>query len=161
MVGLLPETGLVRVEVQKNRDGRRVAPFLVEPSWGEGQFNLVYKGAAGGGQKLSPTCLKVHNVWIMARAEGRSTMSQAEIVEKAGASRSSVLKAIKILVENNSMYDTGQKVNGSPVYGWGPDPADESFVKSCAQLANERSDVAGGDTEAVRVVSDPEADSDE
>lgn len=111
MLGLSPDGGRTKVTVQKNRDGRRVAPFLLEPTWhADDSYTLEYSGAALGA-KLNPTALKVH-----AFMEGARTATQNAIIEKVGCARSTGVDAIKLLVSENLLLDTGAKQDRSPVY---------------------------------------------
>ena len=46
MLGLVPDDGRVRVQLEKNRDGRLVKPFILTPAWGAEGFYLTYGGSA-------------------------------------------------------------------------------------------------------------------
>lgn len=110
MAGLLPDGGRVKVVPEKQRDGKVLPPFLLTPSWEGGRFTLEYSGAALPA-KMTPTAIKVNNFMI-----GRGVASQAEIVAADIASRSAILAAIQQLVGVGVLFDTGDRVNGSPIY---------------------------------------------
>jgi hypothetical protein len=110
MFGLVPDGGRTKVVVEKNRDGRRIAPFYLTPTWAGDTYTLDYDGGACP-VKLTPTANKV-----LAFYQGRGRASQAEAVAAGLAARGTVQDAIRALVSVGLLYDTGNKVNGSPIY---------------------------------------------
>lgn len=119
MVGLVPDAGRTKVTVDKNRDGKRIAPFILEPSWNGGVYSLEYAGTAAPKNKLTPSALEIAN-WMQEHRQA----SQAEIVAAKLASRSATLEGINRLLATGSMHETGNRVNNSPIYRWGGPPRD-------------------------------------
>jgi len=133
MVGLVPDSGRTKIVVEKNRDGKRVPPFLLEPSWGGGAYRLDYVGSAGPDIKVTPTARKIE-AWM----QGRGQASQAEIVEARLAARSTTIEGIQRLLTAGSMQDTGNRVNGSPIYRWSDGLCESSGrVSGCPELESD------------------------
>jgi hypothetical protein len=117
MFGFVPDGGRTKVIVEKNRDGKRVPPFYLTPSWDGDVYTLAYDGAATEA-KLTPTATKVL-AWF--RGTGQATQARAINANLGG--RSTVQDAIAKLLEHNLIRDLGTKVNGSPLYAWVPEGA--------------------------------------
>ena len=110
MVGLLTEPGgSLKVRPQKNRDGRLLAPFRLQPAWDGDNFTLDYDGRFG-------EALSENGERVVAFVTGRFSATQADIINGAGLTRSTAQRAIREAVEAGRITDTGEKVNGSPIY---------------------------------------------
>lgn len=129
MFGFIPDEGRTKVSIGKNRDGRKLPPFLLQPSWEGDRYDVEYIGPSVTA-KLSPTALKVQGLWSGALSQGKRLMSQNEIVMGLpDVSRAMVRKAIGQLVEAGAMYDTGVRTpppGASVLYGYGPGKVSDS-----------------------------------
>lgn len=148
MAGLIPDEGRTRIQVGKNRDGRVIPPFLLEPSWTPdelpartGTYDVKYVGAPVTA-KLSQTALRVQAAFLQEVARGVRLVSQRELVQAVpDVSRQMVAKAIAQLLIAGVIHDTGAKTpppNPSPLYGYGsgqiePEPAPSSIEGATAQ----------------------------
>lgn len=110
MLGLIPDGGRTKVMVEKNRDGKRISPFYLTPSWEGDAYTLEYDGGAAAA-KLTPTAVKVL-AWMQAKGQA----SQAEIIAAKLAARSSIIDAITLLESSGCIADTGNKVGKSAIY---------------------------------------------
>ncbi len=111
MLGLVPDSGRTKIIVEKNRDGKRIAPFYLTPSWDDEKYDLTYDGPAITA-KLTPTAWKVY-AWM----QGHPGPASAAEINAAGlAARSSIKTALGSLVAQGVIHDTGERINGSPVY---------------------------------------------
>ena len=110
MFGLVPDGGRTKVIVEKNRDGRRLAPFYLEPTWSEDRYSVEYVGGACPA-RLSPTAERLRVFY-----SGRGMASQTEAIRAVGVSRSHGLEAIRQLVAAGLLRDTGNVAARSPIY---------------------------------------------
>jgi len=113
MLGLVPaDQGLVKVTIEKNRDGKIVKDFLLRPSWGPEGFYLEHAGEASS-EKVTPSEKRADDYL---RRVGLA--SQAEIMEQAGiGSRQTMLDVVQRRLASGAWIDTGQREAGkSPVF---------------------------------------------
>ncbi len=110
MLGLVPDAGRTKVMLEKNRDGKRLAPFFVTPSWEGDRYTLDYGGAAVSA-KLTKTAEAV-----LAFFRGSLQATQAQVVAAGVGARGTVRDAIAALVVAGQIADTGNRVNQSPIY---------------------------------------------
>jgi hypothetical protein len=111
MIGLTPDGGRVKVEVEKVRGGKKPGPFVLTPEWNaDGSFTLVYSGVVGT-VKFSPTAER-----MKAFTQGARSASQAELIAKVGCARSTGQTAIEALVAAGYLRATGTTRDRSPVY---------------------------------------------
>lgn len=109
MFGLVPDAGRIRLVMEKNRDGRVLPPFHLKAEWGLETLTLTYAGQAR--KALSAATEKVDGF-----LRGRGRASLAEMKTGAGVSEASVKRAREQCVAAGLWRDTGESVNGSPVY---------------------------------------------
>jgi hypothetical protein len=133
MIGFVPQGSVSTVVIEKNRDGRRLPDFALEPSWDNGAFTLTYSSnVPNKGHRMTPTAMKVVSFFSELRAKDRESASQKEIVRALGGSRGTVLDAIQLCVDAGLIHDTGLKDGNSPIYkhGRGADrPANKTISR--------------------------------
>jgi hypothetical protein len=122
MVGFVPDAGRAKVIVEKNRDGKRLAPFYLTPTWEGDSYTLSYDGAAVA-VKLTPTAEKVAAWW-----RGRGQASQADATAAGLGARSTIQGAIRALLGAGMLRDTGNTSKTSPIYAWVPTGAEAVSV---------------------------------
>lgn len=114
MFGLVPDSsGRVNVRTRppegKNRDGKILDPFTLEPSWTGDAFTLRYVGATAS--KLSANAERV-----MAVIRSRYCASQTTIAQATGLSRPTAQRAIAECRSAQLIVGTSEVENRSPVY---------------------------------------------
>jgi len=114
MLGLLPDHGRTKVQVDKNRDGARIETFYLTPSWERGAFTVTYEEAI----HVLSASLSGNAQKVLAYLRGaESAVSQAKISEACGLTRSTSQRALADLIEAELVRDTGIRgPKGSPVY---------------------------------------------
>jgi hypothetical protein len=124
MIGLTPDGGRVKLEVEKVRGGKKPAPFTLEPEWGaDGSFSLTYAGSA------APAKLSDSGRAMLVYLKVKGTASQTEMIKAAGCARSTGQKSMKALIDAGYAVDTGELRDKSPVYRY-RDPAENEVPDS-------------------------------
>jgi hypothetical protein len=118
MIGLTPDGGRVKIEVEKVRGGKKPAAFTLEPNWAaDGSFSLTYAGTA------APAKLSESGKAMLVHLKAKGTASQVELIKAAGCARSTGQKSMKVLIDAGYAVDTGELQGKSPVYRY-RDPAE-------------------------------------
>ncbi len=124
MIGLVPQDGddIVKVQIDKNRDGPKLKPFLLRKSWGPEGFYLEYSGEATstkdqGGARRSKQMMGPSETRADEYLRRVVEASQAEIMDGAGIkSRTTANDVVRRRLEAGAWRDTGIQRSGSPVY---------------------------------------------
>ena len=109
MAGLVPEDDQVKVLCQKNRDGRRPEPFLIEPRHDNGTYHVTFVGERAAVQTDKQGA-------VLSSIRPLGSRSLADVVEDTGLPRTTVRDAIDALCNAGKLIDTGEKKNKSPIY---------------------------------------------
>lgn len=112
-VGFVAEDeNLVRVQIEKNRDGTRLEPFLLKMAWGPEGFYVEHAGEASGVES-SPTPAELKADEYL-RDVGEA--SQLQIMEACGIkSRQTMSNIVRRRIELGGWVKTGAAIDRSPV----------------------------------------------
>lgn len=113
MFGMEPEPmtrGILKVLPQKCRNGRQLREFRIRPEWGPDGFLVHYEGEA-----VDETAAALEEILRVVTDNGGQA-SQKQIIDETGLSRSAAQRAVKKLISEKRLRDTGNTAGRSPIF---------------------------------------------